>query len=239
MRSTPAEDVYVQVDTLGSDYDTVMAIYTRDEAGRIVEGSCNDDRLGSASGLRLRAAAGTTYLFMVGRCCGNGSSDRPGGRGGQLVVTVTEVSSVPLDFVVTVDGGTVDPATGIATISGTITCTKRSLVYGDAELRQLRDGIFIARGGWYWYGTWMPDAPMTLSVEGGLVHLRCFRGGFGQDEDLVIQRLGRLAELLNRDETAAILPCDRVGSPGAPGFPTLLVILPATKDARAAKGSGL
>ena len=38
-------------------------------------------------------------------------------------------------------------------------------MYGDAGLRQLRDGMFIASGGWYWYGICTPDAPMTLSVE--------------------------------------------------------------------------
>ena len=162
---TPAADVRVQVDTLGSDYDTTLAIYTRDEGGHVRAVSCNRYRLGSAAGLRLRAEAGTTYLVMAARCCGNGSNGREGRPGGRLVITVTEVSDVPLDFVITIDGGTVDPSTGIATISGTITCTKRSIVYAEAELRQLRDGLFIARGGWYAYEICTPDDPVELSIE--------------------------------------------------------------------------
>ncbi|MGH2672377.1 MAG: hypothetical protein ACRDHC_05320 [Actinomycetota bacterium] len=66
-RFTPSEDVRIQVDLLGSDYDTTLGVYTRDGEGQVEPLTCNDDRLGVAAGVRLRAVSGTTYYFMVGR----------------------------------------------------------------------------------------------------------------------------------------------------------------------------
>jgi len=162
---TPSANVRIQVDTLGSEYDTTLAIYTRDDVGSVVKVACNDDRIGGASGLRLRAVAGTVYVFMVGRCCGNPPRGEPGRPGGPLVLTVSEVSSAPLEATMTVDGGTVDPNTGIATVSGTITCTQRSGVYAEGVLRQVRQGMFVARGYVYVYGICSPDAPVPWSIE--------------------------------------------------------------------------
>jgi hypothetical protein len=143
-RFTPAADIHIQFDTIGSDYDTTLAIYTRNAAGKVVRNSrkCNDDRFNLDAGLRLRAKAGVTYFFQVGTCCGSGSDG-----GGQLAVSVTEVTDEPLEFTLDVtDPGTVDPATGIATISGTVTCNQRSIVGFEGVLRQLRQGMFVARG---------------------------------------------------------------------------------------------
>ena len=162
---TPSANVRIQVDTLGSEYNTTLAIYTRDDAGQVVEVACNDDRIGRASGLRLRAVAGTAYVFMVGRCCGNPSRGEAGRPGGPLVFTVSAVSSAPLEAAISVDGGTVDPNTGIATLSGTITCTKRSGVYAEGTLRQVRQGMFVARGYVTAYEVCSPDAPVPWSSE--------------------------------------------------------------------------
>jgi len=162
-RFTPATDLRIQVDTIGSDYDTTLAIYTRDADGKIVKDSrkCNDDRFGLASGLRVRASAGLTYYFQVGTCCGN---DQDGG--GELAVTVTEVTDEPLEFTIDVtDPGTFDPATGIATISGTVTCTKRSIVGFEGLLRQLREGMFVARGYAYAYTVCTPGVPGSWTNE--------------------------------------------------------------------------
>jgi hypothetical protein len=162
---TPSANVRVQVDTLGSEYDTTLAIYERDDAGNVVEVGCSDDRIGDASGLRLRALAGTAYVFMVGRCCGNPPRGEPGRPGGPLVLTVSAVSSAPLDVTISVGGGTVDPSTGVATISGTITCTRRAGVYVEGTLRQVRQGIFVARGYVSAYEACTPGAPVPWSTE--------------------------------------------------------------------------
>lgn len=163
-RFTPDADVRIQFDTIGSDYDTTLAIYTRDADGKIVRDSrkCNDDRFDLDSGLRLRARAGVTYFFQVGECCGNGGD----GPGGLLVVTVTEVSDEPLEFTLSVtDPGTFDPATGIATLSGTVTCNQRSVVGTEGVLRQLRDGMFVARGYFWVYAVCTPETPTAWSRE--------------------------------------------------------------------------
>jgi hypothetical protein len=160
---TPTADMRIQIDTIGSDYDTTLAVYTRDAAGRIVKKSrqCDDDRFNLASGLRLRAQAGLTYFFQVGTCCGNG-----GGGGGQLAVTVTEVTGEPLEFTLAVTSpGTFDPATGIATISGTVTCNQRSIVGFEGLLRQLRDGMFVARGYASTYTVCTPGTTPTWTGE--------------------------------------------------------------------------
>jgi len=162
-RFTPAADVQIQFDTIGSDYDTTLAIYTRDAAGKVqpIRGKCNDDRFGLASGLRLRASAGVTYYFQVGMCCGYGNDG-----GGKLTVTVTEVRSGPLEFAVAVtDPGTFGSATGIATLSGTLTCNKRSVGGFEGMLRQLRDGMFVARGYVSLWTVCTPGAAVPWEVE--------------------------------------------------------------------------
>jgi hypothetical protein len=75
---TPDSDERIQVDTAGSDYDTVLSIYTRDEKAHPVK--CNDDRFRAQSGVRFRASAGTTYIAMVASY---------GESGGQLTLHVS------------------------------------------------------------------------------------------------------------------------------------------------------
>lgn len=139
-RFAPETTGRVQVDTVGSDYDTVLTVFASIDGERDLIG-CNDDRIGYWAALRFRAHAGVEYLVMAGRCCGSGDSG-----GGTLVLNVTEVSADALDVSFTIDGGTTDPETGIATLTGTLVCNKPAYVYVALQLRQLRDGIFVARG---------------------------------------------------------------------------------------------
>ncbi len=157
---TPDATGRVQVDLLGSEYDTTLGVYTRTNTGRVRSLACNDDRFGTSSGVRFRALAGVTYFFIVGQCC----SDR-GGGGGPLVFTVTEVSNAALDYAVEVSEGSADPATGIATLTGTVTCNERSIVFRESELRQLRQGIFIAREFFGIFVECVPGPPIEWSVE--------------------------------------------------------------------------
>jgi hypothetical protein len=150
----------VQIDTIGSDYDTVLAVYRRTGTGRVLPLGCNDDRFGFASGLRFRAVAGNRYFVMVGECCSN-----VGGGGGQLVLSATAVANASLAFSWDVTGGSVDPATGIAMLNGTVTCNERSLVGRDMVLRQVRDGFFVARGEAFVQVACTAGAPVNWSVE--------------------------------------------------------------------------
>ncbi len=157
---TPAATTHVQIDLIGSEYDTTLGVYTRSDGGEVKRVKCNDDRFGYASGVRFRAQAGVTYFVMVSQCCGY-----RGSGGGPLVLTATKVTNVDLEFAFQVTGGTVDPNTGIATITGTATCNARSVVDREFALRQLRQGFFVARGGVYLVVACTPDSPAEWSAE--------------------------------------------------------------------------
>ena len=135
----PEADVRVQVDTLGSDYDTVLTVL-RGPLGdpRLVK--CNDDRLGLDSAVRFNAQAGVRYIFMVGRCCSHG---RDGG--GSLALAVTHVSADPFSVSPVPTGGTIDPIWGDLQIEGTVECTHRSTGYLWGSVRQRRDELHVAQ----------------------------------------------------------------------------------------------
>ncbi|HEV2695324.1 MAG TPA: immunoglobulin domain-containing protein [Verrucomicrobiae bacterium] len=62
---TPASSGLLLVDTLGSDFDTGLAIYTGG-CGSFTEVACDDDSDGVTSALSIPATAGTTYYFLAG-----------------------------------------------------------------------------------------------------------------------------------------------------------------------------
>jgi hypothetical protein len=159
---SPEENVRLQIDLIGSDYDTTLGVYRYTAGGDRREVTCNDDRFGLDSGVRFRARAGTTYYVIVGRCCGYQRSGGPGG--GSLVLTATEVVETDLEYSLEVTGGTVDTETGIATLSGTATCSERSVGWREGTLRQVRQGIFVARGYFYIEAACTPEAPTAWSA---------------------------------------------------------------------------
>jgi hypothetical protein len=63
-RFTPAASGMVRVDTLGSDYDTILALYTGTR-GALSEVACNDQFNGNQSLLTFAASASITYHIMV------------------------------------------------------------------------------------------------------------------------------------------------------------------------------
>ena len=156
---TPDAAGRVQIDLIGSEYDTTLGVYTR-AGGDVRRVTCNDDSLGFAAGVRFRAVAGVTYYLMVGQCCGH-----RGSGGGSLVLTAGKVTNTALEYAFQVAGGTVDPATGLATLTGTMTCNERSAGYREMTLRQLRQGIFVARVYFYISAECTPDNPVEWSVE--------------------------------------------------------------------------
>ncbi|MFN8232263.1 MAG: hypothetical protein U0V56_01855 [Actinomycetota bacterium] len=139
-RLEPTTGGRYQVDTVGSGYDTVLTVFL---AGRrppeILE--CNDDRFGLDAGVRFRGQAGVAYTIMVSACCGSGVD----GIGGHLVLHVERVNAEPLKASIEITGGRTDPLSGDITVTGTMSCSERSIVYLEAAVRQLRDGMFIAR----------------------------------------------------------------------------------------------
>jgi len=67
---TPSHDGVVTIDTFGSDYDTVLALY-RGSRGSLQLLRCSDDTATSSqSQISIRVAAGTAYSIEVDSCCG-------------------------------------------------------------------------------------------------------------------------------------------------------------------------
>ena len=155
-RYTPSSDTRVQIDTIGSDYDTELGVYRRTRAG-IDRVACDDDRFYPQSGVRFLARAGERYYVMASR-------ERR--AGGSLTLTVTEVAGGAFTASTTVTGATYDAETGNATVTGTIECSKRSVYYVEMELRQLRHhGLFVAHGYSYDEDTCTPEDGGTWTVE--------------------------------------------------------------------------
>jgi hypothetical protein len=72
-RFTATENITVLANTFGSDYDTVLSVYTGSR-GALTPVACNDDAQGVQSAVRFDAVAGETYFLMVGNFSGG-----PGG----------------------------------------------------------------------------------------------------------------------------------------------------------------
>ncbi len=88
---TPATDMRIEANTFGSDYDTVLSVYTGSRGSlTLVPGACNDDYDGLQSRVQFDAIGGTTYHFLIGFCCGHGENG-----GGNLVFSVQEVEVPP------------------------------------------------------------------------------------------------------------------------------------------------
>jgi len=130
---TLASATSVLVDATGSDYPVGVNVF---------EGSADANNLvtcveGAAS---FDAAAGTTYYLMFADIDGDATN------GGQLDVSI-DVAPPPLEVSLTVNSaGKVNPKTGEATISGTISCT-RMADFSDVSV-SLRQpiGRFAIRG---------------------------------------------------------------------------------------------
>jgi len=136
---TAEEATRVQVDTVGSDYDTTLAVFTG-TPNQLTEVTCNDDASGLQSVVRFDATAGTQYFIMAGTCCGGGTV----GPGGNLVLNASVAPPSPT-IDVTLAGQGVVTREGQATISGTVTCNVEGAAYVNVELVQ-RFGRLVARG---------------------------------------------------------------------------------------------
>jgi hypothetical protein len=123
---TPTTSGWYGADTFGSDYDTTLYVGTPSDSGGIDFITCNDDSGdGLQSAVRWEAVGDTTYLLMVGTCCGSGVVGQAGGGG--ILEFHVDVASPPPTIEVAVDPIGTFHTGGSATISGTVTCS------GDVE----------------------------------------------------------------------------------------------------------
>ena len=96
------------VDVSKSNF-TAGVIVATGTPGNLSIVTCGPDAVG------FEPTAGETYYLMA-------FSDSPDVVGGQLAIEVTETDPVPTISMTVDDAGSVDKATGVATISGTYTC---------------------------------------------------------------------------------------------------------------------
>ena len=121
-----AEDTDVILDTFGSDYDTTLSVFTGDR-GALQFIDCNDDSGSLQSRLSFSATAGVTYRIMVGSFF-----DSPGGN----LVLHGQVPPPPMKLTIALNpSGTVTSA-GLATIRGTLTCSRPGNITVTGTLRQ-------------------------------------------------------------------------------------------------------
>lgn len=115
---TPRRDMRITAHTRGSSFDTTLSAYTTGRRG-LEQVGCNDDLPRSVqSRLTLDLDGGQTYLFMAGSF-----GESPGG---DLQLSIRRT---PRAFSVMVDvdrKATVNSRTGMVTVSGTVTCSRRA-----------------------------------------------------------------------------------------------------------------
>lgn len=123
---TPSQDVLIQANTFGSDYDTTLSVYTGSQ-GNLTQLDCNDDFNSLQSAVTLNAVANQTYYFMVGTFAS--------GPGGNLSFTVREPPP-PLILDLQLDRTGSFDRPGNAYLRGTLTCSRPVLVELAADLSQ-------------------------------------------------------------------------------------------------------
>ena len=136
-RYTPDETGALKLVTIGSNFDTVLAVYRGATAPRTML-ACNDDAADLTSAVRPELVAGRQYWVAVSSCCGNGN-----GRGGDLTLRAYRggVPGVQMTF------GSAETSTvsGRLRVRGTMTCNTPSVVFGSVTVSQ-RVGDRVARG---------------------------------------------------------------------------------------------
>jgi hypothetical protein len=127
-RFTPTADATIVGHTVGSNYDTTLSAYTGTR-GSLTQVACNDDAIGLQSRIEFDVTAGTTYHLMAG------SFDEA--PGGDLVLTVAVLPPRMRLSVNLAAEGAVNQQ-GVATVRGTLTCSRPAEVDLTVGLRQRR-----------------------------------------------------------------------------------------------------
>jgi len=143
---TPDTTQFVQADTLGSDFDTVLAFYTGASLASLTFVGCNDDTDGLQSTVTAKLNQGQTYYFQVGGFYG---------YKGSLVFHLDAVSPppspVPNAFAVdAISGGGVDATrmvTGVTPFDIDINITSASQPYQGYQYMLQWDPAVLAYDG--------------------------------------------------------------------------------------------
>lgn len=137
---TPPSTMRLEANTLGSNYDTSLGVYSG-ARGALTELACNDDAANSLqSRVRFEARAGTTYYFMA-------SSRYYPVSPANLTFNLLPAPP-PFSFSPAVaQFGSVTPSTGAVTVSGSVQCSQPAYVSISGQLKQKR-GRTAVTGYW-------------------------------------------------------------------------------------------
>lgn len=144
---TPSEFLAVEVNTVGTNYDTLLEVYVRDpETGELETTTLEHDPMAALeSRIDFRVEPGTTYYILAGMCCHVfDQAPRPGNT---LVLNVVQSSIPRVDLAYTVDRRGLVDRDGVVTFGGTVTCVGADTVHIGLELVQLLGRRFRAFGG--------------------------------------------------------------------------------------------
>ena len=127
-----------RVVTVGSDFDTLLAVFRGPPDNRSLV-ACSDDAMGLASAAEVRFVAGARYWIAVSACCD------PEAVGGRSVLTLYRPR--PAAVTVTLDADSVETGavSGRLFASGTVRCATPSLARVSVTASQ-RVGTSVARG---------------------------------------------------------------------------------------------
>jgi hypothetical protein len=133
-RYTPSVASRVKIVTIGSNFDTVLAVYQGRSSPRDLV-ACNDDAAGLQSAVRPSLEAGRTYWLAMSSCCRR--------RGGDLVLRLYEGGTPGVR--VTVDRATSGAISGRLRVWGTVACDTPSFALVGVVASE-RVGEGVARG---------------------------------------------------------------------------------------------
>jgi hypothetical protein len=137
-RFRPTTTQRLRAVTLGSDYDTFLAVFEgRRDARRLV--GCSDDLVNLASGLEMRFRAERRYWFAVSSCCSR-QTPIPGGN-----AVLSLYRPEPVGLSVSVDSVESGGISGRLLVNGTVDCPTPSLVGMRLRASQRLDDV-VARG---------------------------------------------------------------------------------------------
>lgn len=135
-RFRPTTTSTARVVTVGSDYDTILAVFRGSRADR-TRIACNDDAVGLASATELELEAGARYWIAVSACCSNSAV------GGRTVLTL--YFPRPAAATATLGSADTGAVSGRLFASGTMRCATPSVAAVTVTVSQ-RVGISVARG---------------------------------------------------------------------------------------------
>jgi hypothetical protein len=135
-RFRPTRTTTTRVVTVGSDFDTTLAVFRGTRTNRTLV-ACSDDAVGLASAAQVRFVAGTTYWIAVSACCDTS------GNGGRSVLTLYRPR--PATTSATLGTAETGGVSGRLFLTGTVQCGTPSIADVFVVVSQ-RVGTSVARG---------------------------------------------------------------------------------------------